>query len=107
MADEKPVTAPASLSDCFSAAAPASGPCPTARRLCGSRKITGICRKVDPWPRPEKAKATRKPAKNDQKLPWSPPEGSAKRFRWAARRPVDCQEPSSSGRQSPMRAPGP
>ncbi|MGW2669252.1 hypothetical protein ACWC5F_14405 [Streptomyces sp. NPDC001272] len=205
MADEKPVTARASISDCFSAATSASGPCPTARRMCWSRKITGICRKVDPLPRPETAKATRKPAKNDQKLPWATPEGSAKiattrapamptvalawiakpshsrgpartsvlkavnfrspktgpmkvyrirkvppvmpgtavsqnscdvenpkptsfslttvtdqtchttkpsiragteiqRLRWATRRPVDCQKPSSSGRQSPMTA---
>ncbi|MFD6878169.1 MULTISPECIES: hypothetical protein [unclassified Streptomyces] len=28
------------------------------------------------------------------------------RFRWATLRPVDCQNPSSSGLQSPMVAPG-
>ncbi|MFD3937990.1 hypothetical protein ACFWSF_15980 [Streptomyces sp. NPDC058611] len=28
------------------------------------------------------------------------------RLRWATLRPVDCQKPSCSGRQSPMVAPG-
>ncbi len=66
------------IRDSFNAAACACGPFPSASRMCWSRKITGICRKVDPLPSPEKAKAARKPVRNAQKLPWSPSEGSAK-----------------------------
>ncbi|WP_327414465.1 hypothetical protein [Streptomyces sp. NBC_01233] len=63
------MTAPASIPDCLRAAACASGPWPSACHTCWSRKITGICRKVEPLPGAEKAKAARKPVKKAQKLP--------------------------------------